>query len=90
MRFYLPHRGSVIRLLFMLLMTVVLAFAQNDRGTITGTVTDPTGAVIPGAAIHARDLDTGAEYDTVTTATGNYSLVDLLAGNYDVTVSASG
>jgi hypothetical protein len=90
MRFYPPHRGSVIRLLFMLLMTLALAFAQNDRGTITGTITDPTGAVIPGAALHARDVDTGAEYDTVTTATGNYSLVDLLAGTYDLTVSAAG
>jgi hypothetical protein len=90
MRSYLPHRGSVIRLLFMLLLTLVLAFAQNDRGTITGTITDPTGAVVPGAALHARDIATGAEYDTISTATGNYALADLLAGSYDVTVSAAG
>jgi hypothetical protein len=90
MRFYLPQRGLVMRLLFTFVMTLALALAQNDRGTITGTVTDPTGAVIPGATLHARDTDTGAEYDTVSTATGNYTLASLLAGTYDLTVSASG
>ena len=90
MRFFLPHRSLAIRLLFMFLMTLVLASAQNDRGTITGTFTDPTGAVVPGAALHAKDTATGAEYDTVTTATGNYTLASLLAGTYDLTVTAAG
>jgi hypothetical protein len=79
-----------MRLIFMVLMTLAVAFAQTDRGTITGTVTDPTGAVIPGATLHARNVDTGAEYDTVTTATGNYTIPSLLAGNYDLTVTAAG
>ena len=90
MRFYLPHRGSVIRLLFLFLMTMVLAFAQTDRGTITGTITDPTGAVIPGATLLARDTATGAEYSTVSTATGNYTIPSLIAGSYDLTVTAAG
>ena len=90
MRFYLPHRGLGIRLLCLFLMTLVVAFAQTDRGTITGTITDPTGAVIPGATLHARNVDTGAEYDTVTTATGNYTIPSLLAGNYELTVTAAG
>src|SRR5271157_4589611 len=90
MRSYLPRRGLAMRLIFAVLIIAVLAFAQTDRGTITGTVTDPTGAVIPGAALHARDVDTGAEYDTVTTATGNYTIPSLLAGNYDLTVTAAG
>jgi hypothetical protein len=79
-----------MRFFFLVTIAAVLAFAQNDRGTITGTITDPAGAVIPGAALHARDTATGAEYDTITTATGNYALVDLLAGTYDVTVTAAG
>ena len=90
MRSYLPRHGSVVRFIFMVLMTVVLALAQTDRGTITGTVTDPTGAVIPGVTLHARNVDTGAEYDTVTTATGNYTIPSLLAGNYELTVTAAG
>jgi hypothetical protein len=76
--------------MFMILMTVLLAAAQTDRGTITGTVTDPTGSIVPGAAFHARNLGTGAEYDTVATETGNYALVSLLAGTYDLTVTAPG
>src|SRR5271157_3804394 len=74
MRFYLPQRGLVIRLLFTSAMTLVLAITQTDRGTITGTITDPTGAVVPNAALHARNPATGAEYDMVTTATGNYTI----------------
>ena len=87
---YLPRFGSAVRLTLMVLMTLVLAVAQSDRGTITGTVTDPTSAVIPGAAIHARNTAMGSEYDTVSTATGNYTLPSLIAGSYDLTVSAAG
>ena len=42
------------------------AYAQGDRGTITGTVSDPAGAMIPNAAIEAKNLQTGAVYQTVT------------------------
>src|ERR1039457_1406084 len=87
---YLPRFASVMRLMFMVLMTVLLAVAQTDRGTITGTIADPTGAVVPGVTVHATDAATGAEYDTVTTATGNYSLLSLPAGIYDLTASAAG
>jgi hypothetical protein len=66
------------------------AFAQGDRGTITGTVSDPAGAVVPAAAISAKNTDTGATYDSVTTATGNFTLNSLPPGLYDVTVSAAG
>jgi len=66
------------------------AFAQGDRGTITGTVSDPAGAVVPAAAVSAKSTDTGASYDTETTATGNFTLNSLPPGLYDVTVSAAG
>jgi len=82
--------SSIVRLLFMAVMTLALASAQTDRGTITGTITDPAHAVVPGATIHARDTATGAEYETVTTATGNYTLASLIAGTYDMTVTAPG
>jgi hypothetical protein len=90
MRSYLTRSNSFVRLMFLVLMTVLLAAAQNDRGTITGTVTDPTGSVVPGAALHAKNLATGGEYDTVATETGNYALVSLLAGTYDLTITAPG
>ena len=64
--------------------------AQTDRGTITGTITDPGNAVITGARITLKNVDTAATYETVTTDTGNYTLPSLPSGPYDLTVEASG
>lgn len=72
------------------LVASVAAFAQGERGTITGTVSDPAGAVVPAAAISARNTGTGELYNTTATGTGNYTLPSLPPGLYDVTVSAAG
>src|SRR5436305_7157165 len=66
------------------------AFAQSDRGTITGTVADSTGALIPGAAITLTNDGTAARYDTVTSDTGNYTVPALPAGMYTLAVSHAG
>lgn len=55
-------------------------FAQSDRGTITGTVSDPASAVVPNAAVVAKNTETGAVYQTVTTATGNFTLASSRRG----------
>ena len=67
-----------------------LAFAQGDRGTITGTVADPAGSVVAGAAVEAKHVETGAVYNTQSTATGNYTLAQLPAGSYELAVSVAG
>ena len=67
-----------------------MVFGQGDRGTITGTVTDPASAIVPSAKVTARNTDTGATYETVSTATGNYTLPSLPVGTYDLTVEAPG
>jgi len=85
-----PRTRAAARLLLIASISLLPIFAQTDRGTITGAVTDSSNAVVPGAALHARNTATGAEYDTVTTATGNYSLASLTAGTYDLTVTANG
>jgi hypothetical protein len=72
------------------LLLVSAAFAQTDRGTITGTVLDPTGAVIAGAMIEAKNAATNETYNAGSTGTGNYTLSNLPAGAYDLTVNASG
>jgi len=77
-------------LLIASLLAGSLCFAQSDRGTLTGTVTDPTGAVVPGAAIVAKVVGSGSEYKTVTTETGIYTLPDLPAGTYELSVTAAG
>lgn len=66
------------------------AFAQSDRGTITGTVSDPAGAVVPNAPIQARNVETGVVYEGATSTTGNYSIPQLPVGPYDVSVGMQG
>ncbi len=64
--------------------------AQSDRGTITGTIADPAGAVVPGASIEAKNAETGALYKAASTSTGNYTLSQLPAGVYQLSVSVPG
>ena len=64
--------------------------AQSDRGTVTGTVSDPTGAAVPRAEVVAIEGSSGAEYKANTTDTGNFTIASVPAGAYDLTVTASG
>jgi len=65
-------------------------FGQAGTGTITGTVSDPAGAVIAGAPVEVKNTDTNVAYPTVTTAAGVYSVTQLPVGPYSVTVTAPG
>ncbi|MBV8843598.1 MAG: TonB-dependent receptor [Bryobacterales bacterium] len=67
-----------------------LASSQSDRGTITGTISDPGGAVVASAPIQAKNVATGALYDAASTNTGNYTLAELPAGTYELSVSVPG
>ena len=73
-----------------LVMSAVCAFAQSNRGVITGTIADPAGAVVASATIEARNQETGSVYQVASTATGNYTLSELPAGMYEVNVSVPG
>lgn len=77
-------------LLSAIILATVTLFAQSDRGTITGTVADPAGAVVANAAIEARNTGTGAIFPVESSATGNYTLAQLPAGNYEINVSVPG
>ncbi len=72
------------------MLSAGLLLAQSDRGTITGTVSDPTGALIPAAKITLINVETAATYQTVTTATGNYTLTSLPVGTYKLDVEQAG
>src|ERR1019366_6674722 len=65
-------------------------FAQTDRGTITGTVTDSSGARIAGAAVNITALSTGITTKVVSNADGIYSLPNLQIGKYNVSVEHPG
>jgi len=64
--------------------------AQTDRGTITGTVTDPSGGTVAGATVTATHVSTGLQTKTVTRAGGNYTIPYLQIGKYNVAVSMTG
>src|SRR2546425_8010686 len=81
-------RGRMV-LAFVVLAAVSL-MAQTFRGTILGTVTDPSGAVVTGAKVTAKNVNTGLERTTQTSADGSYSIPELPIGTYTVTVSQSG
>ena len=72
------------------LILVPALFAQSDRGTITGTVADSTGAIIPNATVAVKNVDNGTESKTVTTSTGNYTVPQLPVGNYQISVELQG
>jgi len=83
--------GRLIALLVLSFgMLSALASAQTFRGAIVGTVKDPNGAVITGANITVKSLDTGLERTTTTDSDGNYSVQELPIGRYSVTVQQTG
>jgi hypothetical protein len=91
--FSLPKQGGLVRPILLATSLSILgssAFAQSDRGTITGTVADPAGAVVANAPIQAKNLENGAVYEGATSTTGNYTLAQLPAGAYEVSVAVPG
>ena len=83
--------AAAISILFALstLMSIPLE-AQTFRGNINGTITDPSGAVIPGAKVTATDVATGVVRDTVSSGAGEFAFNDLPLDNYTIKVEAPG
>ena len=82
-----------IRSLFCLIaiaFLVVFAVAQTPTGTIQGTVTDKTGAVVQGASISIVKTTTNEEHHATSDSAGRYTFVFVEPGNYNVTVEAKG
>jgi hypothetical protein len=73
----------------LLLMSVGAGFAQSTA-TLSGTVTDPSGAVVPGAQVIVHSLATGLDRRLVTDSAGLYSAPSLVPGDYQVQVKATG
>lgn len=89
------RRGPVS--LFLVTVTLLLMclaspglFAQTDTGAITGTVTDQTGAVVPGASVTAVNKDNGLKLGAVSNGTGGYTILAVPRGNYTVSTQANG
>ena len=80
----------LVSLCLITLGAAVELWAQGDRGTITGTVTDPSGAVIAGASVTATNTATRLSAQTATTSSGHYTIPALRVGTYEVTVEQAG
>jgi outer membrane receptor protein involved in Fe transport len=77
-------------LLLSLLLAATFVSAQTFRGSILGTVTDTSGAVLPGATVKVKNTGTGLERTTQTSAEGNYTITELPIGTYSVTITQAG
>ena len=64
--------------------------AQSIYGTLTGIVSDPSGAVLPGANLVLKDENSGSQRDTVANSDGYYTFVSLPPGAYELNVAAKG
>src|SRR5208283_608754 len=84
------HLRSFVWIASLVLLFSSLALAQRDLGTITGTVTDATGAVVPGASVTITNDATGESAKITTTASGDFTRPALLPGVYTVSVEAQG
>jgi hypothetical protein len=89
-------KGRFLRTLFLLFLTVLCAtqttrlVAQGVTATILGTVTDSTGASIPGANIQVKNVGTGQTTTSQTDAQGRYRVPDVAVGDYEVQASKEG
>jgi hypothetical protein len=83
--------GRFLSIFLMLLVCTAVASAQTGTaGTILGTVTDPTGAVVPNVAITITNTDTGQSRQITSNASGQYVVPDLQIGHYRARAEVSG
>ena len=74
---------------FAFILIAVAGHAQSTA-TLSGNITDPSGAVVPGAQVTVHGIATGLDRVVTSDSAGNYTVPSLLPGNYSVSVQASG
>src|SRR5277367_3011425 len=82
--------GTAALLLTLAVSLPFHALAQTFRGGINGTVTDQSGAVVPGATINAVETGTNVSHKSISSSGGEFSFQDMPLGNYSITIAASG
>ena len=81
---------KVVSLLAILALFSVWAFGQAETGTVSGIVTDKTGAVVVGAKVTVVSVDTGLTRSTTTKSAGEYAVTNLPPQTYEITIEATG
>lgn len=87
---YYLLRVAVSVAAILVLLTGALMRGQVEQGSFVGRITDPSGAVISGASVSARNVDTNITQTATTNSTGDYVITPVQAGNYVLTISAPG
>jgi hypothetical protein len=82
--------GSALRLCSVFGLAVLIGFSQEFRSTLSGRVTDPSGASIPGTKVILVQNETGAKSEAASTETGEYTFPFLSPGPYKLTVESTG
>src|SRR5260370_36998671 len=82
----LSKSKSVLFLFLLAALIPAPAWAQTQLGTLFGTVTDTSGAVVPGAAVSVENVSTGLKRDGRTAKTSEYQLVALPTGRYTLRI----
>ena len=77
-------------LVFLFVIFVANSFSQNASTSLRGVITDPSGAVVPGATIALSDSATGFKASATSNGAGEYQLLQILPARYTITVSAGG
>ena len=85
---FLP--GRAITLIVVFVMAAIHCLAQTDAATISGRVADPTGAVVPGAAVQLQSAERGTFQETTTNSSGIYVFPAVQPGVYHITVRKDG
>src|SRR5215207_7844453 len=83
-------RLFAVMLLMLITGCLSPAFGQSDRGTIRGTVTDPSGAIVPNARVVLTGAETGEVREVTTTDEGAYVFPELRPATYNITVESAG
>jgi hypothetical protein len=78
----------LLRWITAILLTMGIAFGQGGTGSITGSVTDSSGAVVPGAVVTATNQGTGFKREVTVSSAGEYSLAGLQPGVYSLTATS--
>ena len=86
------YRGVILRILpvLALLCAALTAVAQGNAGVVRGTVTDPSGAVIPGATVHLTNASSGLDRSAITDDTGQFAFSNVPFNPYRISVNANG
>src|SRR5215831_4751648 len=84
------YRTKLLRALLILLSGAALLFAQSERGTISGSVTDASGAAIPGSKITITNVATNESFSSVSSDSGDFTVPNIPIGQYNVRIEHAG